>query len=230
MKRAHAVFSFRCCSKNSSDFPTWWSKVAAVISSSFVREKSSSPPRFHGFRMRCARWRVFSRVKCRFLDGQHCQFRCFSRFFLLSHLSRGIDSVSLFWSNFADWQPTTNSSERRVMKPLIKLSATVGFLLVIAPILRADSVPLLFPVGRADLVWTATDAPQGAKITFKNNSQTRTYTFEFSARGQVNPDSNPRITLAPLQTTTIDWPEKQPFLDGSKLWIDGKEPRSSIDK
>ena len=49
--------------------PTWWSKVATVISSSFVREKSSSPPRFHGFRMRCARWRVFSRVKCRFLDG-----------------------------------------------------------------------------------------------------------------------------------------------------------------
>jgi hypothetical protein len=42
-----------------SDFPTWWSKVAAVISSSFVREKSSSPPRCHGFKMRCARWRVF---------------------------------------------------------------------------------------------------------------------------------------------------------------------------
>ena len=42
---------------------------------SFVREKSSSPARFHGFRMRCARWRVFSRVKCRFLDGQHCQSR-----------------------------------------------------------------------------------------------------------------------------------------------------------
>jgi hypothetical protein len=49
MKRAHAVFSFRCCSKNSSDFPTWWSKVAAVISSSFVREKSSRPPRFPRF-------------------------------------------------------------------------------------------------------------------------------------------------------------------------------------
>jgi len=48
-------------------------RFAAVISSSFVREKSSSPPRFHAFRMRCARWRVFSRVKCGFLDGQHGQ-------------------------------------------------------------------------------------------------------------------------------------------------------------
>jgi hypothetical protein len=45
----HADFSFRCCSKNWSDFPTWWSKVAAVISSSFVREKILEPAAFRRF-------------------------------------------------------------------------------------------------------------------------------------------------------------------------------------
>ena len=29
----------------------------------------TSPPLFHGFRKRCTRWPVFSRVKCRFLKN-----------------------------------------------------------------------------------------------------------------------------------------------------------------
>jgi hypothetical protein len=89
-----------CCSKNSSDFPTWWSKVASVISSFFVREKSSSPPRFHGFRMRCARWRVFSRVKCRFLDG-HQLLPVRSK----THRGEDEDRSPASWPHFAKCDP-----------------------------------------------------------------------------------------------------------------------------
>jgi hypothetical protein len=87
-----------------------------VISSSFAREKSSSRPHFHGFRLRCARWRVFSRVKCRFLDGQLFSPACF----LLS----------------VSWDASVNSSD-----PLsLRLSSQLGS----APNSN-DAIPTLIP-------------------------------------------------------------------------------------